>query len=93
MTSLAPSFAPANAVKMWMDDHFIYIELPTSPGFTSLIPHILSFAITESGLSKALNILRQRRTDFAGTPLVPIKSTRTAEQKSILRGIIKNGMR
>lgn len=93
MTSLAPSFAPPNAVRMWMDDHSIYVELPVSPGYESTIPCILAFAISEQGLSKALNILRQRRTNFSGPPLVPSpKSARTAEQKSILRGIIRNGM-
>lgn len=63
---LAPSAAPPNAVKMWMDDRAIYVELPLSPGYESTLPCILRFAISEGGLSKALNILRERKTDFAG---------------------------
>lgn len=64
MTSLAPSAAPANALKMWADNARIYVELPGSP------PHILAFAYSEAGLSKALAILRQRKFEYAGEPML-----------------------
>ena len=90
---LIRSFAPPQALKLWLDDRNIYAEIPLSPGYNSNVPCIIAYPITEAGLNKALNLLRQRRTDFAGTPLAPISphAKRTPEQSSILRAIIRNG--
>ena len=44
---------PSHAVIAWADSSAVYVELPGSPG------HTLRFALSDSGLSKALNLMRQ----------------------------------
>src|SRR6266571_4429545 len=57
---LAPSAAPTNALRVWADATRIYVELPG--------PHIIPYALTDGGLSKALSLIRTQRYDFAGAP-------------------------
>lgn len=71
--SLARSAAPPNALRVWVDDRAVYTEIPGKP--PNGLPHVMSFTLSEGGLSKALNILRvQHRQafgpmDFAGAPV------------------------
>lgn len=71
--TLARSAAPPNALRMWVDDRAVYTEIPGKP--PNGLPHVMSFALSEGGLSKALNILRvQHRqafgfNDYSGTPV------------------------
>jgi hypothetical protein len=57
---LAPSAAPANALRVWSDTTRIYVELPG--------PHIIPYTKTDAGLSKALSLITTQRYDFSGAP-------------------------
>lgn len=88
--SFAPSAAPANALLIWTDGRSIYVELPTSK---SLPPCVLSFRLTESGLTKALDILRAH-ADTSGQPLVSVPAPRkdlvgTAGQHDLAESILR----
>lgn len=48
---------PPWAVTMWTNDVEIFVALPMKDGGT---PYIMSFALNEGGLTKALELLRQR---------------------------------
>lgn len=84
-SSLAPTAAPDNALRCWSDTRSIYIEIPG--------PVILSYPLTESGLSKALALISGQRYDFgASTPSLAQTTTLSeATAQSILRrrGIIR----
>lgn len=54
--TVAPSAAPAYAVKVWMDDFNIYAEVPSLNS-----PAVMAFAISEGGLSKCLAVLGAKR--------------------------------
>lgn len=55
----ATEFIPAWAVQCWSDDEFVYCAIPSKAG----PPLIQKFALTEGGMTKAINTLRvQRRT-------------------------------
>jgi hypothetical protein len=73
---------------MWTDGRNIYVELPGDP------PHILSYPYHESGLSKALSLLKVS-ADYSGPPQstrqMRKQSPREAQAESILRklGMVK----
>ena len=48
---------PAYAVTMWTNDVEIFVALPMAKGGK---PYIMSFALNEGGLTKALEVLRKR---------------------------------
>lgn len=80
---LAPTGAPTSALRMWMDHRYIYAEIPGP------VPHIMSFAITEGGMTKALNILRERQ-EFSGTAPTPArKLVGTPLQHAIAQKILR----
>lgn len=54
-TSLS-SAAPPHALLCWLDDRYVYVEIPSSTGS----PFVDKFPLCEAGLSKALNLLRLR---------------------------------
>jgi hypothetical protein len=62
MSATITTFKPPWALTCWVDDRFVYVEL------AGAIPYIERFALCEAGLSKALNILRSRRREYAGPP-------------------------
>lgn len=69
MTTLAPSAAPPNAHLCWVDDVNVYIEIKSKSA-----PYIAKFALSEGGLSKALNMLRESHKAFkvnGGTYKIP----------------------
>ena len=51
-----PTAYPPHALMCWVDDRFVYIEIPSRTGN----PYVEKFDLTEGGLSKALNFLRIR---------------------------------
>lgn len=61
--TLAPSAAPPYALRVWADNNSIYTEIPGKPGAA---PYVIAFPLAEGGLSKALDLLRTKHTDFAG---------------------------
>ena len=95
--TFAPSAAPTNALLMWTDGRSIYVELPTRE---NVPPCIITYRLSEGGLSKALSLLG-KHADVAGTPQVsvPVRQAKDyvgsvaqhALAESILRkrGIIK----
>ena len=48
--------APPHAILCWLDDRYVYIEIPSKTGS----PYVDKFPLCEAGLSKALNLLRTR---------------------------------
>lgn len=62
------SAAPPNALRMWTDGTRIFVELPGSPGRD---PYIVDYLYSEGGLSKALNLLGQRRVDYDYLGTIP----------------------
>ena len=48
--------APPHALLCWLDDRYVYIEIPSKTGS----PYVDKFPLCEAGLSKALNLLRIR---------------------------------
>lgn len=95
--TLARSAAPPNALRMWCDNTAVYTEIPGKP--PSGLPHVMSFALSEGGLSKALNLLRvQHRqafgpADFAAPTSVALPSNRpsigTAIQRAHAQAVLK----
>ena len=95
--TFAPTAAPANALLIWTDGRSIYVELPTRDGVP---PCIISYRLSEGGLSKALALLKQH-ADTAGTPQISVSARRAKDYvgsiaqhalaESILRkrGVIK----
>jgi hypothetical protein len=87
--SKAPSAAPSNALRVWTDSRSIYVELPGRAG-----PSILTYPLSDGGLSKALSLLRTQRYDFGGaveTSPKALSTSQSAQAESILRqrGIIR----
>jgi hypothetical protein len=62
MSATVTTFKPPWALTCWIDDRYVYVELPGA------MPYIERFALCDAGLSKALNILRSRRREYAGPP-------------------------
>jgi|ERR1700735_3392674 len=56
MAYALPSAAPPHAVVCWLDDRYVYVEIPSKTGS----PYVDKFPLCEAGLSKALNLLRIR---------------------------------
>lgn len=83
--TLAPTAAPSNPIlieagKMWCDHSSIYVQLNGAE------PCILKFQLCEAGLWKALTLLRSKKYDFAGTPVMTRKlDPRIAAAQEILK--------
>lgn len=60
---LARSAAPPYALRVWCDNTAVYTEIPGKPGG---MPHVMSFSLSEGGLSKCLNLLRGKNATFHG---------------------------
>src|SRR5437879_5932963 len=70
---LARSAAPPYALRVWITDTAVFTEIPGKA--PAGLPHVMSFPLHEGGLSKALNILRERKVvhygrDVSGEPWV-----------------------
>lgn len=94
--ALAPTGAPANALRVWCDSHYIYAELPSKLG--AECPCIMSFPRDGRGFQKLLGTLYgfadnsalMPENFHAGRKLVGT-ATQHAAAASLLRqrGIIK----
>ena len=56
MANALTTAAPPHALLCWLDDRYVYVEIPSSTGS----PFVDKFPLCEAGLSKALNLLRLR---------------------------------
>ena len=95
--TFSPTAAPANALLIWTDGRSIYVELPSK---ANVPPCIITYRLSEGGLSKALALLG-KHADIAGSPQVSVPVRRAKDYvgtvgqhalaESILRkrGIIK----
>lgn len=95
--TFSPTAAPANALLIWTDGRSIYVELPSK---ANVPPCIITYRLSEGGLSKALSLLG-KHADIAGTPQVSVPVRRVKDYvgsvaqhalaESILRkkGVIK----
>lgn len=89
-----PSYRPPNALVLWTDTRWIYVELPKREGGTCII----KYPYNSIGLSKVLALLGNQ-ADIAGAPLnVPLPTSKiksetpqSAQAQRILRqmGMIK----
>ena len=66
--TFSPTAAPANALLIWTDGRSIYVELPSK---ANVPPCIITYRLSEGGLSKALSLLG-KHADIAGTPQVSV---------------------
>ena len=72
---------PPYAVTMWTNDREIFVALPTSAGG---IPYIMSFPLNEGGLTRALEVLRQRPKEVIRPTLdQPANYTKPAVQPQV----------
>lgn len=60
----APSAAPLNALKVWADLHYIYVELPSKPGAPI---HVMSYPRSGKGLDSLLGLI-YGHADTSGKP-------------------------
>ena len=60
MSATVTTFRPPWAVTCWVDDAYVYVEMPGEP-----IPYIQRHALTEAGFAKALNSLRAVHREYA----------------------------
>lgn len=58
MGQLDPDPIPPYAVTCWCDERNVYCALPMTAGG---IPYIMKFALSEGGLTSALEVLRKRK--------------------------------
>ena len=79
--SLAP---PPHAVLAWADDRGVYVELPLTSGTGY---HRVEFPYSESGLSRALNLLRSRPAPERHLP--PQRATPTSSFTSSQLSVAK----
>lgn len=81
MANLDPDFIPPYAVTMWTNATEIFVALPMAAGGT---PYIMSFALNEGGLSRALEILRKRPKEvITPTAAAPANYTKPEAQPQV----------
>lgn len=83
--TFAPSFAPANALLIWTDGRSIFVELPSRE---NVPPCIITYRLSEGGLSKALALLG-KHADIAGTPTLSVPARR---QKDYVGSVAQHAM-
>lgn len=83
MTTIARTAAPANALRMWSDNRYVYAEIPAKLGG---LPHVMKFSHTEGGMSKALHLL-QSRAEHAEPPLLCRPKCLNAKAAAVLRNM------
>jgi hypothetical protein len=82
---LAPSAAPANAIRIWADSTRIYAELPGA------VPCILAFTRDGAGLSKVLNLIYARESSGQiHNPTLPKRTlVGTVSQHTLAEAILR----
>lgn len=74
---------PPYAITMWTNDIEIFVAIPCKGN----IPYITSFPLNEGGLTKALNLLRDRPKEvIAPTAAQPANYTKPPVQPQVKRG-------
>lgn len=94
MTLVAQSAAPPNALTMWTNGKVIFVEIKSRE--IGRPPYIISYALSEGGLSKALSLLRTH-ADNAGTPITnrhrsnlsPVKLVGTEAQHDLAQALLR----
>lgn len=72
---------PPYAITCWTNDKEIFVALPMTTGGT---PYIMSFALSEGGLTAALAILRQRRKEvITPSAAAPANYTKPTTQPQV----------
>jgi len=69
---------PPHAISLWVTGDKLYAMIPSKPGSE---PAYFSYAITEGGLSKALKLLTDRKTE---TPKVDRSAPMTEADKRVM---------
>lgn len=86
MGQLDPDPIPPYAVTMWTNDIEIFVAIPVK---NSPTPYITSFPLTGDGLTKALNILRERPKEvITPTAAAPANYTKPPADPRVKRGKI-----
>lgn len=76
---------PPYAITMWTNDVEIFVAIPCKGS----IPYITSFPLNEGGLTKALNLLRDRPKEvITPTAAAPANYTKPPVQPQVKRGKI-----
>lgn len=81
----APSAAPPSALLIWVDERNIYVQYPRTDPTSA--PYIVTYPKSESGLSKALSILR--KSEVAGTT-IPAASFNVRAVSSVADRVLRN---
>lgn len=72
---------PPYAVTMWTNDVEIFVALPMAKGG---VPYIMSFKLSEGGLSQALEVLRKRpKETILPTAATPANYTKPETQPQV----------
>lgn len=82
---------PPHAVLCWIDDLAVYVELPCLDGTF----HRLTFPLSESGLSRALNLLRSRPKPQSALPqarAIPSSKFTTSQLDAALSALRRVGV-
>jgi hypothetical protein len=96
MTTYAQSFHPPWAVTAWVDDRFVYVELPCKDG----PPYITKHELSDGGLSRALRTMMDAHkalsptSDFKPGPEAKIKRSvpqtkSSPEQRERARALLR----
>lgn len=80
MGQLDRSPIPSYAVTMWTNDVEIFVAIPMKD--PTLPPYIMSFPLTGEGLTKAMNVLRQRPKEVL-TPTNEVNYTKPPSQPQV----------
>lgn len=85
MATFATKAAPDNAIKIWCDARWIYIELKTK----LLEPAcVMSFTRDSAGLSKALAII-YGHADNSGSAIAPKQPRKNSVQSALAESILR----
>lgn len=84
---------PSHAVTAWVDDVNVYVELACK----NAPPYVMKFPLTDAGLSKALNLMREVHRKKGGSrqkdaphPLVQRKGdTFSQEQRDTAKAVLR----
>lgn len=81
MANLDRNPIPPYAVTMWTNDREIFVAMPMTKGGD---PYIISFKLSEGGLSQALEVLRKRPKEvILPTAAAPANYTKPAVQPQV----------
>lgn len=82
-----PSSAPPHALLMWSDGKYIHVELPGKEVST-----IITFSLTEQGLSRALALLRKEEKPARADSVTPITKPKSAQHSFAQKWLKEKGI-